>query len=243
MRARRTNHPPPTTPTATAPTPPHYQLTSLIMPVVYYGGGRPVAGFQSGIALRWNAERGFGFIKPDQGDEDVFCHVSAINGGNALKEGAPCEFKVQYDDRRSKHRAAEVSGEAVTSDVVDARRGGGGRGGGGRGRPDVGPWSWMVCDGLFCRCGERPGECENNAGTFQLQTKPLGGGHERFIGLDIGISPDIILHTDAVIWRDSSGQVQTRALTSAGVSVLVCFKPGQVWFWPGVLAGAERMMD
>ena len=51
-----------------------------------------------GEAARWNS-RGFGFIKPDQGDEDVFCHVSSIVGGNALKEGAQVEFKVEFDER------------------------------------------------------------------------------------------------------------------------------------------------
>ena len=30
------------------------------------------------------------------------------------------------------------------------------------------PIAPMACDRLFCRCGERPGECANNAGTFQL---------------------------------------------------------------------------
>ena len=51
-------------------------------------------------------------------------------GGNALKEGAQVEFKVEYDDRRGKHRASEVSGEGVIQDDRDPGRGGGGGGGG-----------------------------------------------------------------------------------------------------------------
>ena len=45
------------------------------------------AGKERGIALRWNMEKGFGFIKPDSGGEDLFCHFSCVEGGNALKEG------------------------------------------------------------------------------------------------------------------------------------------------------------
>merc|ERR1740117_1720926 len=37
-------------------------------------------------ACRWN-ERGFGFIKPADGGEDLFCHVSGITDGNMLLEG------------------------------------------------------------------------------------------------------------------------------------------------------------
>ena len=96
------------------------------------GGGGGGAGFQTGIACRWN-ERGFGFIKPEQGDEDIFCHVSAIVGGNALREGETVEFKVEYDDRRGKHRAAEVTGPAVITEDSRGGGGGGGYGGGGGG--------------------------------------------------------------------------------------------------------------
>ena len=81
----------------------------------------------TGVAMRWNA-KGFGFIKPDDGGEDLFCHVSSItNGiGKMLKEGAAVQFVKKYDERTGKERAEEV-----TSGVEEDSYGGGSGGGGG----------------------------------------------------------------------------------------------------------------
>ena len=46
--------------------------------------------------VKWfNAEKGFGFIAPDDGSADVFAHFSAINssGYRSLDEGAKVEFE------------------------------------------------------------------------------------------------------------------------------------------------------
>merc|ERR1719162_1748671 len=93
------------------------------------------AGKERGVALRWNMEKGFGFIKPDAGGEDLFCHFSCVEGGNALKEGTEVFYAKIFDERKGKDRAEQVSGPAVCNEDRDAGGGGGGfggdRGGGG----------------------------------------------------------------------------------------------------------------
>ena len=47
--------------------------------------------------VKWfNAEKGFGFIAPDDGSADVFVHFSAIttSGYRSLEEGQAVEFEV-----------------------------------------------------------------------------------------------------------------------------------------------------
>jgi CspA family cold shock protein len=48
--------------------------------------------------VKWfSAEKGFGFIKPDDGTDDVFVHFSAIEGSGyrSLDEGQRVEFETQ----------------------------------------------------------------------------------------------------------------------------------------------------
>jgi cold shock CspA family protein len=53
--------------------------------------------------VKWfNAEKGFGFIEPDEGGDDVFVHFSAIvddGGYRSLDEGQRVEFTASQGDR------------------------------------------------------------------------------------------------------------------------------------------------
>jgi len=65
--------------------------------------------WSSGILVKWNEEKAFGFIKRDSGG-DVFCHVSQFVGGiGSIKEGDKVTFVAGVDSRSGKERATQVS--------------------------------------------------------------------------------------------------------------------------------------
>lgn len=45
-----------------------------------------------GVVTRFYPDRGYGFIKPDDGSTDVFVHVSEISGGSVLDVGRRVHF-------------------------------------------------------------------------------------------------------------------------------------------------------
>ncbi|MDP9806062.1 CspA family cold shock protein [Trueperella bonasi] len=51
----------------------------------------------TGIVKWFNGEKGFGFIEPEDGSEDVFVHFSAIqsSGFRSLDEGDKVEYEVE----------------------------------------------------------------------------------------------------------------------------------------------------
>lgn len=56
---------------------------------------------QTGTVKFFNDQKGFGFIKPDDGGADVFVHVSALeqSGLDQLAEGARLTFETEPDKR------------------------------------------------------------------------------------------------------------------------------------------------
>ena len=90
----------------------------------------------TGVVKWFNAQKGFGFITPDDGGNDVFVHHTAINseGFRSLDEGAQVEYDTVEDGGRVS--AANVSGPGgvpVESDRQQWRGGGKGGGKGGYG--------------------------------------------------------------------------------------------------------------
>jgi len=62
----------------------------------------------SGKVKWFNAQKGFGFIQPDDGGKDVFVHISAVEraGIGSLNEGQAVSYDVQQD--RGKAAAANL---------------------------------------------------------------------------------------------------------------------------------------
>ena len=58
--------------------------------------------------VKWfNAQKGYGFIQPDDGGKDVFVHISAVEraGMQTLREGQKVSFELTQDRRTGKSSA------------------------------------------------------------------------------------------------------------------------------------------
>ncbi len=55
----------------------------------------------TGVVKWFNSEKGYGFIQPDDGSDDLFAHFSAINsnGFRSLEEGDAVEYEPEKGDR------------------------------------------------------------------------------------------------------------------------------------------------
>lgn len=62
--------------------------------------------------VKWfNSDKGFGFIAPEAGGDDVFVHISAVqaSGLTGLADNAKVEYEIQVDDRRGKSSAVNLT--------------------------------------------------------------------------------------------------------------------------------------
>ena len=64
----------------------------------------------TGTVKWYNAEKGYGFIQPDDGGKDAFVHVSALEraGLNGLREGQKISFELIADKRSGKMSADKL---------------------------------------------------------------------------------------------------------------------------------------
>jgi CspA family cold shock protein len=61
----------------------------------------------TGIVKWFNNQKGFGFIQPEDGDKDVFVHISAVEraGMSTLNEGQKLSYEIVADRRTGKSSA------------------------------------------------------------------------------------------------------------------------------------------
>ena len=79
---------------------------------------------QSGTIKKFFEDKGFGFVSPDDGSDDVFVHVKDSPELEGCSAGDAVLFDSEYDDRKGKYKGTNVS----------LKNGGGGGGGGGKGK-------------------------------------------------------------------------------------------------------------
>jgi CspA family cold shock protein len=164
------------------------------------GGGRgmppQVVGEGTGVVKFFNAQKGFGFVVRDDGGEDVFVHISAVEqaGLTGLAEGQPMGFTLV--DRGGRISATELKIDGEPMAVTDRapprepreggfgdrgpRQGGGDRGGFGGGDRGGAPQRQLT--------GEKA------TGTVKFFNAMKGFG---FIQRDDG-QPDAFVHISAV---------------------------------------------
>ncbi len=65
----------------------------------------------TGTVKFFNAQRGYGFIEPDDGGKDVFVHVTAVEkaGIPPLEEGQKISYEVEADERSGKSSAVNLA--------------------------------------------------------------------------------------------------------------------------------------
>ena len=142
------------------------------------GGGMPaqVVGEATGTVKFFNGQKGFGFVVRDDGGEDVFVHISAVEqaGLTGLAEGQKMGFTLVDRGGRISATDLKIDGEPLPV------TGGGGGGGADRGGDRGGPQRQLT--------GERA------SGTVKFFNAMKGFG---FIQRDDG-QPDAFVHISAV---------------------------------------------
>ncbi|MCS0461547.1 MULTISPECIES: cold-shock protein [Rhizobium] len=64
----------------------------------------------TGTVKFFNADKGFGFISPDGGGNDVFVHISALqaSGIRSLRDGQKVSFDTEPDNRGKGPKAVNI---------------------------------------------------------------------------------------------------------------------------------------
>jgi CspA family cold shock protein len=69
---------------------------------------------QSGTVKFYNSQKGYGFITPDEGEKDVFVHVTAVewSGIGSLDQGMRISFETEPDKHGKGPKAVNLEASA-----------------------------------------------------------------------------------------------------------------------------------
>jgi CspA family cold shock protein len=62
----------------------------------------------NGKIKMFNEDKGFGFIKPNDGSNDIFFHVTALKEGDDVTVGKIVSFEMGVDQKSGKPKAVSV---------------------------------------------------------------------------------------------------------------------------------------
>ena len=71
-----------------------------------------------GVLKTWKEDRGFGFIKPDDGGKDIFIHISALKAVSRRPTTGDVIYYQIAKDNRGKYKAinAQIEGVSLVED-------------------------------------------------------------------------------------------------------------------------------
>lgn len=74
-----------------------------------------------GVLKTWKEDRGFGFIKPDDGGKDIFIHISSLTGVSRRPVTGDVIYYQITKDNRGKYKAINAQIEGLSkADVTEA---------------------------------------------------------------------------------------------------------------------------
>ena len=73
-----------------------------------------------GVLKTWKEDRGFGFIKPNDGGKDIFIHISALKGVSRRPITGDIVYYQVAKDNQGKYKAvnAQIEGVSIVEDVT-----------------------------------------------------------------------------------------------------------------------------
>jgi len=72
------------------------------------GSSQSSSSMQTGRVKKYLHDKGFGFISPDDGSDDIFAHSRQFTGGDPerLRDGDKVRFESEWDKKNNKNKAA-----------------------------------------------------------------------------------------------------------------------------------------